>query len=267
MLASLPMYDLPELRPVTDAWWAGLRRALARSGVRAVPGRLTRSAVCGAEWNDPGLLLSQCCGWDLTHAYAGRVQPVATPVYRAPGCSGPYYRSLFVVRADDPAGRLEDLRGRVCVINMPDSQSGCNTLRYSLARRARGQPFFRQVLVSEGHATSVDWVSNGRADLAAIDCVTFALLRRYRPQATAGLRVLAGSRRAPALPYITRAEHGPALLARLRAGLQTALTDPELREVRATLLIGGFEFLPVTAYEYLRTQERRARALAYPTLS
>src|SRR6185312_8107473 len=31
-VASLPMYDLPELRAATDAWWKGLARAFRREG-------------------------------------------------------------------------------------------------------------------------------------------------------------------------------------------------------------------------------------------
>ena len=32
-VASLPMYDLPELREATDAWWRGLARAFAAEGL------------------------------------------------------------------------------------------------------------------------------------------------------------------------------------------------------------------------------------------
>jgi hypothetical protein len=32
MIAALPMYDWPEIREATDAWWAGLARAFRREG-------------------------------------------------------------------------------------------------------------------------------------------------------------------------------------------------------------------------------------------
>lgn len=265
-IASLPMYDLPELRAATDAWWTGLARALRRAGLSGVPQRLARDGVFGAEWSDERLLLSQCCGWDLTHDRTDSLQPVATPVYAVEGCIGPYYRSLIVVRTGDPAVRLDELRGRVCAVNMSGSQSGCNTLRYSLARLARSGRFFRRVVETGAHAASLEAVRGGWADLAAIDCVTFTLLRAHRPASTAGLRVLARSRRAPALPYVTRAGVGPERLRVLRTGLMAALEEPALAEARATLRLAGFRILPASAYGYILSQERRAQALGYAHL-
>src|SRR6185437_2123523 len=40
--ASLPMYDFPEVRGATDAWWAGLARHLEHAGVTEVPAALLR---------------------------------------------------------------------------------------------------------------------------------------------------------------------------------------------------------------------------------
>ncbi len=264
MIASLPMYDLPEIRRTTDAWWAGLARALRRQGIAAVPEALSRGGAFGAEWRDTELLLSQCCGWDLTHEAGVHLRVVATPVYAAPDCTGSSYRSLLLVRVDDPATNLDDLRGRRCAVNMPGSQSGYNTLRYALAPLARGARFFDAVIEAGSHAASLAAVQSGRADLAAIDCVTFALLARQRPAATAGLRVLVRSRRAPALPYVTRIECPPERLAKLRAGLYQALTDPALTVVREALLIEDFRVLPGHAYRYIVDQERRVARLGYP---
>lgn len=266
MIVSLPMYDLPEVRRATDAWWAGLARALRRQGLIAVPEGLSRGGAFGAEWRDPDLLLSQCCGWDLTHEAAAHLRVVATPVYAAPDCVGPSYRSLFLTRADDPAENLVDLHGRRCAVNMPGSQSGYNTLRYALAPLARRDRFFDAVVETGSHAASLAAVQSGQADLAAVDCVTFSLLARHRPAATAGLRVLARSRRAPALPYVTRIECPPERLAMLRAGLRRALIDPALAAVRDTLLIEDFRVLPETAYSYITDQERRARMLGYAVI-
>src|SRR3990172_9299482 len=120
-IAGLPMYDLPEATAATDAWWVGLARAFRREGVRDVPDRLYRHGAPVEDWLAPDLLFSQTCGYPLTHALAGRVAPIATPGYAAPGCHGPDYCSLIVVRADDPAAELAELRGRTCAINNPES--------------------------------------------------------------------------------------------------------------------------------------------------
>src|SRR5690606_16819606 len=120
--ASLPMYDLPGLEAATDAWWAGLAAAFRAEGLADVPERLTREDDHAALWTAPDLLFSQTCGYPLTHALAGRVRLVATPVYDCPGCGGGTYRSEILVRADDPARSLADLRQRRAAVNAADSQ-------------------------------------------------------------------------------------------------------------------------------------------------
>ncbi len=266
-IASLPMYDLPEVRRATDAWWAGLAAGFTRAGVPDVPSRLDRDREMAEVWHAPDLLISQACGYPLTHALAGVVRPVATPVYGAEGCNGANYRSFFIVRADDPAAGLEDLRRRRVAVNAPHSQSGYNCLRHALAPLSGGRPFFSEVLVSGGHAASLTAVREGRADLAATDCVTFALLARHQPAAVADLRVLAESAPAPALPYVTQAAADPDLLARLRAGLRQALEDPDLAEARDALLLKGAEVLPDEAYRAINEMEDEAIALRYPEVA
>ena len=39
-VASLPMYDFPEIRWATDALWQGIARHLRRHGVDGIPSRL-----------------------------------------------------------------------------------------------------------------------------------------------------------------------------------------------------------------------------------
>ncbi len=70
MFASLPMYDFPEVSAATDAWWSGVASALRRAGLDAVPEALTRDPDVDV-WNSQELLLSQTCGYTLTHALRG----------------------------------------------------------------------------------------------------------------------------------------------------------------------------------------------------
>src|SRR5918994_4527340 len=171
MSASLPMYDLPELRPALDALWTGLARHLAREGVPDVPRALTHGASLDALWSSPDLLFSQCCGYDLLNGYAGALHPLATPCYSAPGCVGPAYASVVVVAESSPASSLEDLRGSVCAINGWSSHSGMSALRALIAPQSRGGRFFERIEVSSSHRASLAMVARGEADVAAIDCV------------------------------------------------------------------------------------------------
>jgi ABC-type phosphate/phosphonate transport system substrate-binding protein len=267
MRVSLPMYDLPELRPALAAWWAGLARHLARGGVPEVPPALAFGGSASALWRRPGLLLSQCCGYDLVGAQAGVLRPLATPCYAAPGCAGARYRSVVVVAEDAAAASLEDLRGGTCAINGWDSHSGMSALRALIAPRAGEGRFFGAVRVSGAHVLSLAMVARGEADVAAIDCVVHALLARHRPAALRGTRPLAESAAAPAPPFVTRAHAPPDLLVRLRASLLSTFEDPALAAAREALLLAGIEFLPAAAYLRISAFERYAARLGYPLLS
>src|SRR5262245_1551480 len=242
-LASLPMYDLPELRAATAAWWQGLARAFRREGIADVPDDLERRPSYRDAWPAPDLLFSQTCGYPLMHALAGRVELVATPCYGAEGCEGPSYCSFVIVGADSAVRAIEDLRGLRCAINGHDSQSGCNALRSLVATVARGGRFFGGVAVAGSHTASLATVASGQADVAAIDCVTHGLVARYRPQALAGTRVLCRTASAPSLPYVTRAGADADLVRRLRGGLERAFADAASAEARYALLLEGAAML------------------------
>ena len=263
-LASLPMYDLPEVQPALAALWDGIARELRCAGVADVPAALEREQPAGGVWSSPELLLSQCCGADLTGAWAGRLIPLATPCYRAPGCSGARYLSLVVVRERAAIARLEALRGQVAAINHPDSHSGSNALRALIAPLARDGRFFGRTLVSGSHVASLAMVADGAADVAAIDCVSHALLARHRPAALAGTRVLCRSAAAPAPPFVTRAGAGAELVERLRTALRRAILEPALAGARGDLLLDDFAILPPAAYRRIPAFGRLAIRHGYP---
>jgi ABC-type phosphate/phosphonate transport system substrate-binding protein len=269
-IASLPMYDLEPLREATDAWWAGIAAALRRQGFAETPGALAREGGFGdrfAQWANPDLLLSQTCGYPLTHDFAKRLRLVATPLYRAEHCAGPRYCSVVVVRADDPAVTVGDLRGYHVAFNGTDSQSGFNSLRALVAPLARQGRFFGEVSESGRHAASLAMVRRGEADVCAIDCVSHALWRRHMPELVAGTRVLTVTARAPSLPYVTHAGRSSTEVAAMRSALAEAAADPALEEVRRALLIEGFETLPRAAYDEIDAMEDAAIGAGYPALA
>jgi hypothetical protein len=264
--ASLPMYDLPEVRAAHAALWVGIARHLRRAGVPEVPAALDAGAG-SALWSRPDLLLSQCCGYHLVHGYGAMLRPLATPCYRAPGCAGARYASIVVVGEDSPARSLEDLRSGVCAINGRDSHSGMNALRALIAPLSRDGRFFAAVRISGAHRESLALVVRGEADVAAIDGVIYALLARHRPAALAGTRPFGQTASAPAPPFVTAAGTSDDLAARLRAGLRGAVADPALAAARDDLLLAGIEILPPAAYRRIAAFERLAARHRYPLLA
>ena len=255
MRAMISMYDMPERRPAIEAWWAGLTRHWQAAGLRDVPETTQFTDGDLYElWQAPDLFIAQTCGFPLTHRLKDRVTLVGTPVYALNGCSGGSYHSVIVARKDSDVHGLDDVAGTVAAINGYDSQSGWNALRHSLI--GKGAP--ARVVETGGHRRSVAAVREGRADVAAIDCVTYAGLQQLAPQEVAPLRIIAHSASAPALPYVTRRDIAPADLEKLRAGLRATMTDPALAETRAAMLLSGLEIVPLQAYDRLLEMEREA---------
>jgi ABC-type phosphate/phosphonate transport system substrate-binding protein len=127
------------------------------------------------------------------------------------------------VREDSSVRALADLRGAVCAVNGFNSYSGTGSLRALVAPLSRDGRFFDKVKVSGAHVRSIEMVRAGEADVAAIDCVTYALLRRYRPQSLAGTRILQPTDPVPPPPYVTSRDYPPETVARLQNALVSVL--------------------------------------------
>jgi len=260
------MYDPPELRPLVDAWWDGLARAFRAEGIADAPERLDRDLSFDALWSAPDLLLAQACGFPLIGRWADRLQYLLTPRYAAPGCEGSAYCSLIVVSAESSVQRIEDLRGARCSINSRIPHSGFNALRAHVAPLAQNGTFFASISESGGHSESLNEIVRGSADVAAIDCVTYELLRRCRAHVIAATRVIGRTVRAPGLPYVTRIDAVPALREQLHVGLRRAFEDPSLSKVRAALLITGADLLPLASYRCMIDMAEDARRRGYVEL-
>lgn len=265
-IASLPMYDLPDLREATDAWWAGLAKSFSACGVSNVPEGLTRGDSIDRVWRDKAMLMSQTCGYPLMHGLQDDVKVLGTPVYDAPGCDGPAFSSVIIVRSEDGDATLDDFRGRVAAINSRASQSGYNAFRHAVASLAGGQDFFVEVVVTGSHDQSMAAVRSGKADIATIDCVTFALTQDTQPASTEGLVAIGFTANAPGLPFIVPRDMPDDVFGRLRDGLSMALADPTLELARCKLRLKDVAWLSLSDYQPIVAMEKVARELDYADL-
>ena len=246
--ATLPMYAEPELRPAIERWWTGVAQQLRGHGVADAPDVLTWSDDRYREWRSPDLLFSQTCGHPLVHSIGRDVQVVATPHYGAPGCDGPRYRSFVLVRNDMEARSIGELRGTRLAVNGRDSWSGYRVWRRILSPSVDVEETFGRIVLTGSHRESIRSVRGGRADLCAVDCVSYALLDRAAPDELAGTRILDRSPLQPALPFITGGATTTDELTRIRSALFAALADPDLAAARAVLLLTGASVLTESVY-------------------
>ena len=257
-IAALPMYDWLETRPETDAQWAHMRDALRHSGIDApddlvrrnaempaVPGGITdENDVIAPDpatlppgeldvhvlWRHSALLLAQTCWGPMELGLAAHVRVIGQPDYSAfEGGQGGFYASAIVMRGGEtrrqapPDGGeailpLEAMRGARLAFNGPDSMSGIIALTRDLEAAGEGLGLFADRIETGAHRASVVAIADGRADVCAVDCRTWDLVRRFEP-AAAMVEVVGWTARRKGLPYIASRHIPDEIIGRVRAVL------------------------------------------------
>ncbi|MGX9962967.1 phosphate/phosphite/phosphonate ABC transporter substrate-binding protein [Roseomonas sp. F4] len=218
-------------------------------------------------WRRPDLGLVQMCGYPIALRIAD-VVPIAAPIPAAAWARGrPTYRSDLIVRADSPFRRLEDTFGHRVGWTVAHSHSGFNALRHHLLPhwRAKGGPLYAESVGNLVTARAVlDAVLAGRIDVGPLDAYWHALIARYRPDLTDGIRVLESTALAPMPAFVAAPGLPAAAVARLRQSFADAATRPWFAEHAEALLIAGFE--PVAQADFATTLawDREALAVGYP---
>ncbi len=240
MIASLGMYDFGAAVAANDRFWALIRDGL-RAADQPTPDSLTRGdAAYWPAWQSPDLILSQTCGYPYRARLHHRVTYIGTPDYGVEGCPPGHYCSVFVVRKDDGRKTLAEFDGARFAFNDDLSQSGwAGPQTHAANLGVLLVPSVR----SGGHRLSAVAVAEGRADIAAIDAVTWALMQPDEPTAPA-LRVLAQTAPTPGLPFIAAAGSDAGLLFDVITAAIAALAP----EDRITLQLKGLCRIPLAAY-------------------
>lgn len=280
-IAAYTMYGFEWLRADVRVFWATVAERLRDAGMAGVPARLSWKIPEEQQWRAPNLLLGQTCGYPLMKGLTGALRLVATPSFDLPHVEGVTYRSLIVVAKDAGVTNVEGLRGRLAAVNKVSSHSGYNAFRRliadyvhqaereSLAQadRAGRLTFFGGVEICGSHMAAMQAVAAGRADVAAIDAVSFHLIGRAKPELSAALRVLTTSLPAPGLPLVTAGGRSDEDFTILRAAVFDTLDDAKCRRALANMGINGFQVVERPAYQQILDFERQSEDLGYPVLA
>ncbi|MEM5388401.1 PhnD/SsuA/transferrin family substrate-binding protein [Paraburkholderia phymatum] len=259
-IAALPMYNVS---PALAADW----RTLLIDVLKHVDptARIVEPDDLHAFWRQPGLLISQTCGYPYVLGLHEHVRLIATPHFDAPGCDGATYSSVLVTRASAQFDSLDTCRDARAAYNATDSNSGYNALRHAVAPLARDGRFFGATLETGSHLGSLRALADNRADIAAIDCVTMAFVRDAYPQLASAVKEIGYAGASPGLPLIAAKNISIEQIAALRVALDQALATQPARSRR--LRLKGFSVLPHEAYDCIAQMENEARVANYARLA
>lgn len=191
------MYERPETSAAINRLWSGLRKALREAGIDEEATYL-EGAHSLDHWRDPALLISQTCGMPYRLHLHGHVHLVGSPVSTLCDPHGQYH-SVIVAHKDDPRDSFLLFDGATLAVNDAISQSGWAAPE----NMAREYGFrFESVTLTGGHQASAQLVAAGGAEIAAIDAITWSLIKRFDRWANQ-LKIIDRTPPTPALPFIT----------------------------------------------------------------
>jgi len=237
MVASLAMYPFEPLRSFTDSLWNAIRQHLGWG-----PLSLEWAVSAPEVWRHPDLLLAQTCGWPLVNQLLDEVAVIGTFDYDVPGADGGRYQAVLIGRFSSTFEELRGCPGAVVATNSTESLSGWISLQSAWG----GPP--PAVVETGSHLESVRAVAEGRADVASIDAVTWALISSLEPQLVSELTVVGSGPPVPCLPIVVPLRH-IAHVDALRAAFTAAISDPSAADACAQLRIR--RFVPLDLADYL----------------
>lgn len=220
-----------------------------------------------AVLHHPSLWFGHTCGYPLMTRLRDTLMPINAPIFDVAGCDHKSYSSYLIVPANSKINSLQDCRGLRAVINASDSNSGMNVLRHAISRFNRQGSFFSAIQVSGSHLQSLTEIANHRADIAAIDCISYRLIEDAWPELTASVRSIGFTEKTCGLPFVMpRSLAGNCNIDSMAENLNQALAQLNDNH-KKTLHLKGFAKVDIDEYQGILDLETSARKAGYPELS
>jgi ABC-type phosphate/phosphonate transport system substrate-binding protein len=254
VIANARMYSVSP--DAAKLWRALLAAVIGRAGLDIRLLEHAEPAPIDELWRRPDMAAVFMCGLPFSRAHPHPLL-VAAPVPSPAEFGGlPQYWSELVVREDSGMRTMEDTFGGRLALTVPDSQSGCLAALHYLMTAAHRFPPYREVITPKVTPLgAVSAVIDGAAEVAPIDSFALRLLRKYRPDLTSQLRIVARTMSTPIPPLVASAAApvgSDAELEILRAAFLDAHRIPAVAPLMRDLLLQKFVYPDPAAYDALR---------------
>lgn len=206
------MYDWPETRSQTLFFWNKINVQLEKHGIAAKLIFPKDMKELHGSWKRDDLIFSQTCWGPMENGLNEYLHVLTQPDYsKYQGGRKQYYRSAIIMREGattnvpshsnftfDP----DFFARKKFTYNEEISRSGYLGFKEDFATLGIIiEEHFEQLLLSGSQRNSVEQILVGKADIAAIDCKSWYLAKRYVPNSNQ-LKVVGWTSERLGLPYV-----------------------------------------------------------------
>ena len=242
-IAELGFYPFDDVAWAYDKLWAA-----TASRCSWLPRKLTRTSDPSSLWLSEIHFVSQTCGWPLVTRLSDKVSIIGAFRQTTNESMSHFYRSVVVGRVD---GTPFDFQGSIAAVNDFESLSGWISLIAAI--HGPQETWHGETKISGSHLESVRMLCRGEADIASIDSVSLAHLRRIDSSAVNSLFVIGNGPIVPCLPIIAHRSISESQRVELRQALTESTQDPSIADATSALFISGFDALELEDYLPLRS--------------
>jgi ABC-type phosphate/phosphonate transport system substrate-binding protein len=196
-ISALEMYNRVETNKANQEFYSKISQQLTVQKVNA-PKTLMYTQDQLKYWKSKDLFFSQTCGLPYKMFLHNKVTLIGTPDYGIKGCEPGYYNSVFVVREENRNKSIVDFNNSILAVNDYFSQSGWAAPQNYMKNL---QLKFNEVILSGSHRNSAKLVSQGKANITAIDAISFKMIQKY-DYFSANLSIIGVTNPTPGLPFI-----------------------------------------------------------------
>ncbi len=186
------------------------------------------------------------------------MDPVVVPRY----LGKTEYYSLIIVREDSPIREIKDLEGKTIALSDPLSNSGYFYPMFLLKKMGKDpNRFFRQMLFTYSHDSSILAVMERIADVAAVDSLIFDYELKHNPELGSSLRVIHKSPPFGINPIVASRKTPRVMVDAVKRILLEMGRDAEGRRILDLLRVDDFIGPPEGLYESSRKMILQVRAM------
>ena len=252
-LAQLNWYLFAPTEVIFSQFWQFICKTMADKNYNTEQHLFSEGQTALSLARQERLMLGQMCG--LNYAKSAPDQPtyIGSYILDDTALTAGYYRSVIITANRLKGQKLSALEPAklAAAISEPDSFSGRFALHQALTGGFAPCNFAKSVQTG-AHLDTLKAVASARADIGAIDCLTWRIFETFFPEAVANVVIAGYSPQMAGPPLVSSFATGSKGFADLTDALDAAFTDSLICEQMARLGILGYaslEHIHYTAFK------------------